>query len=124
MNNRASFSCYDATGNLITDISYNTTKIIGSFETGTENGSRFIELDDNTLSIWYFIEKFNIDEIPTDVRTMFVFPQTSLDGQTIFWEFHNAIVDGKVHVYLGLQEKKVSAKIIYGVYYELNKNNK
>lgn len=118
MNRQATLICYDTLGNIVADLSFNTTRILGEFETGTENGSRIIELKEDKARIWFSVDTLETQNMSMNKKTVFAFPQIKISGNTITWEFHVADVDSDAHVYLGLNYQKIGANIIYGVFYE------
>ena len=91
---------FDEKGNIILDITDGLTKYLGTFDTGTENGS--IVNDELTEHFW--VNPIIITEIETaDYDHTWHAPKFSVSGNTLSWKF-----DG--------DSRRINCRCYYGVY--------
>lgn len=73
--------CFDASGNLMLDVTDRLTVVLGNFDTGTENGS----IANAALLLgepWYYVSSYATDYFtPPNWRALHV----SVSGQTLSW---------------------------------------
>lgn len=101
---------FDENGEVNFDSSATTTKILGSFSTGTSNGSKTISVTDG-YKLWAVLS--GNEPISVSSGVMYYFPEITINGNTISWNFDAG------SGWLGANKfggAKVSAKILYGEY--------
>lgn len=111
---------WDANGNLTLDMTTNTTKILGNFNTGTNNGSRVINTDGNTLwvAINYVVtDCSNYKNNGAGDCDIGVLPMITISNNTISWEFgsYNGL-DKDYRIAIAPRFHNLDVNVLYGVY--------
>ena len=106
---------WDANGRVLFDSNSNTTKIVGSVNTGTSGGS--ITVPEFTLGQgWAAVNKINTDTSNFDDLMLGNFPAIEINGNTLSWSFLSFDIDKHYYWYLEFSSQNLDVEIIYGVY--------
>lgn len=108
--------CWNENGEKTFDSSVNTTRVLGSFNTGVNDGSKKISLQSGE-KLWatlnYLVmpsQKINTDDL---VRI----PRVTVNNDIIYWNFDNFSIDSYFRNWLwSYGTKTISGNVIYGVY--------
>lgn len=114
----AGLQCFDAQGNLIFDANSNTTRILGSVNTGTSNGSITVP-EFATRKGWATIDYIVTDTSNFGPLYMSGLPQIAINGTVLSWAFNGFNIDSAYDVYLeylGASKHNINVNILYGVY--------
>ena len=114
----AGLQCFDASGNICFDSDINTTRILGSLNTGTTNGSITVP-EFATKKGWAAINYIATDTSGFGPLYMSSLPQVSISGTTLSWSFGGFSIDSTYQFYLealGASRHNISVNILYGVY--------
>lgn len=101
---------FDKDGNLMFDSFETTTKVLGSFSTGTSNGSKTIDVKDG-YKLWAVLA--GNDPIQIYDGVLYYFPEVTISDNTITWNFDAG------SGWLGannLGGTRISAVVLYGEY--------
>ena len=111
----AGLQCWNSYGEMTFDSTVNTTRVLGSFNTGTADGSKVISLN-NGEKLWATVNYV----IPTDnieLYDLLRIPRVSVSGNTISWNFDDFSVDSYFRNWLYSYRKvTLRANVIYGIY--------
>ena len=114
----AGLQCFDQNGNLCFDANSNTTRIIGTVNTGTKNGSIHVP-EFATKKGWVAINYIVTDTSNFGPLSMSSLPQVSIEGQYVKWVFNGFGIDATYWAYLqtlGASQHNLSVNLIYGIY--------
>lgn len=106
---------WDEYGNLIFDSSINTTRILGTFNTGTSNGS-FTVTNSGGRKVWAVVNNITTNTTGYDEWTLLSRPKVYVDGTTIKWEMQSISITGTAKGYLTPTYQSVAYDVLYGVY--------
>lgn len=110
--------CFDASGKLNFDSNSNTTRILGSINTGTSNGSITVP-EFLTRKGWAVINYIVTDTSNYGPLYVSGLPEITISGQTLSWIFNGFSIDSTYWFYLetlGASKHNISVNILYGIY--------
>lgn len=114
----AGLQCFDANGNLCFDSDSNTTRILGSINTGTNNGSITVP-EFLTRKGWVAVNYIVTDASNFGPLYFSGLPQINISGTTLSWVFNGFSIDSTYWFYLdslGASKHNISVNLLYGIY--------
>lgn len=111
----AGIKCLGSDGKIFFNSTMYTTKILGSFFTGTENGEREIQVEEG-YRLWAAMCSIDMKNAPmNNGKACFNFPIVTCSENLIKWQFSSSNISS-LYTYMGLSITRVSTEVIYGVF--------
>ncbi len=110
----AGLQCWNEKGEICFDSTVNTTKVLGSFNTGTHNGSKTIQLGAGE-KLWATVN-YVTPSNRIGIEDFLKIPRIVISENVISWTFDDFAIDSYIRNWMwSYKYVNISANVIYGV---------